>query len=1403
MRKTKKFLAIALAICLTAGNLPVSESKAASEVVATDSKVAEMNSETEELQVYKSNYFGSQLTETEEQVFYDALKAMYNAGEFKKGVVSWEVEVGDGAGMLPTDLLDRYMAGDASLLQMFQNASNAFMMDQNDLFYLDWTKLSVRIGKTSAGWSVHIGNGAYENLYLKGYDEAKIDQELSAMNAKIAEIKAGADSLTTREEKVEYVHDALIEQIEYVYRGTTDVPGDTPVGALVYGQAWCEGYARAFKAVMDEMGIPCLLIGGTGLPEAAQNGESLVSPDVEAHMWNYVNMNDGKWYAVDVTYDDPITQKEGDPIRKTCLLKGSNEFSARHVESGLFSQGGRNFQYPVISEGNIGESGNDKEGLNINVSYYDADGGAGWTSYTVMQPTYTIGDTKLIGNNIDGEGHYLYYKIKYIDSEGNDYTGWGDSWYRANQLFQETDDYTKSYCVSYANICTQVGYQFAIADREGQFTLPDDANILEVSDVIYFRDRYQDLREVKPSIIEREPSATGSMTAESTHVKYTYDMPLKLAEGYSEAALNVSTSLSGPNYRVENLTWKNTTRTGFDGRESDCCVVEFDFYPDTSYNYSGTVYTFELEGLVSIANESKPRSATIMWSSPSVNRLPCPYMPAPSQLLLSMHPSLLQTTYSPELFTDPLGNGLAGTNNYDLNLTLIASKPSNSEQEKMENALEDAGVVPTQNTSVFSLDLSLACLAMRTHVNSTLNEGKTKVCIAIPYPDGFDSREMEGVTFEAYHFRKDENGNYVPEKLICNATESGIWVIAESFSPFVVVAVDDENHDSEGKKMISAVTNSEMADVTVTTTPAAGKEETLIPQIMELKEGESCTYTFTPKAGYELEQVIWNGKEQEVTTNADGSYSVTYNWNELTEENNTLYVNFCASSVLEAEEASGFEVENPISFETGLPSNNVQELLPQATEEDSFSASEMELGKTVSAEMDNVTEVKLSAADLKLEAGVTSQLSITEGNAEQNEWTSSNEAVATVDQNGTVTAVAAGISYITVTNANGSAMCKVEVMEEEIIEVSKITLNHTEITMKIEDDPIELTATVEPNDATNKSLTWSNSDQKVAKLQDGKITALQPGTTTLTVTAPNGVSASCVVTVSPIPVESVSLNRETLTLEAGAAETLVAEVKPEEATDKTVSWSSDKTSVAIVDDNGMVTAVAPGTATITATAGDKTATCIVTVTGEVSDKLTVTVTNGKITNKSNSSEAEFDSREIARISTDVPEGQTFAYWKNTDTNAVVSYDKDYAFVVTESISLTAEFTTEATTEKEAFITLDSKGTIAATGSTSKLSYSGRSYIPEGWTVQERGIILTNKTVAESEITGMTASDDNPTVTLLAYVKLGANNNDQFVINVTNVKAGQTRTARAYMKCIDKDGVAHYVYSTNIVALTTK
>ena len=168
------------------------------------------------------------------------------------------------------------------------------------------------------------------------------------------------------------------------------------------------------------------------------------------------------------------------------------------------------------------------------------------------------------------------------------------------------------------------------------------------------------------------------------------------------------------------------------------------------------------------------------------------------------------------------------------------------------------------------------------------------------------------------------------------------------------------------------------------------------------------------------------------------------------------------------------------------------------------------------------------------------------------------------------------------------------------IPVTSVTLAPETLSIE-EGKTAGLTATISPANVTTQQHSWASENGKIAKaygetLNTAKVTAIGVGKTTITYTI-GGKEASCEVTVTPrtISVESITLNKPQLSLVKGATETLTATVLPTTATDKAVTWESSDTAVATVE-NGVVTAVAAGNATITAKAGEKTATCAVTVT---------------------------------------------------------------------------------------------------------------------------------------------------------------------------------------------------------------
>ena len=263
---------------------------------------------------------------------------------------------------------------------------------------------------------------------------------------------------------------------------------------------------------------------------------------------------------------------------------------------------------------------------------------------------------------------------------------------------------------------------------------------------------------------------------------------------------------------------------------------------------------------------------------------------------------------------------------------------------------------------------------------------------------------------------------------------------------------------------------------------------------------------------------------------------------------------------------------------------------------------------TVNKKVIAVTSVVLGNTELTLVEGEEEKLAVavTPENATDKSvvWESGNESVATVSQEGLVTAVGEGKATITVkTNDGGfSASCDVTV-KKKVIAVTGVKLSAASMTLR-EGDKGTLTATVEPANATNKNVEWWTSDLDVVSVSstsggsNGYVEARGAGKATVTVKTEDGeFSASCEITVEKkeVPVTGIALEQSSLLLPVGNTYTLRAHVQPSNATDQDIKWGSSNGGVATVDQTGKITAVAAGTVDILATLAGKFARCTVQV----------------------------------------------------------------------------------------------------------------------------------------------------------------------------------------------------------------
>lgn len=206
-------------------------------------------------------------------------------------------------------------------------------------------------------------------------------------------------------------------------------------------------------------------------------------------------------------------------------------------------------------------------------------------------------------------------------------------------------------------------------------------------------------------------------------------------------------------------------------------------------------------------------------------------------------------------------------------------------------------------------------------------------------------------------------------------------------------------------------------------------------------------------------------------------------------------------------------------------------------------------------------------------------------------YSTSNEKIVEVDENGVVTGIKAGTATISVESHNGVKVNTKITVDEKL--ANKISISGCKNV--VIGTPVTLTVDYEPDTATNK-VTWTSSNETIATVSGGKITGKTPGKAVITATTPNGKTAVCSITVSPTAVSSLKASVSSVTLDQNATKKVSVTFDPSSSSKYyTVTWKSSNAKIAKVDGEGNITGLTPGTATITASAGGKSAKITVTV----------------------------------------------------------------------------------------------------------------------------------------------------------------------------------------------------------------
>lgn len=849
------------------------------------------NNTAEDINSSKFHY--KQLSDEAKKI-YNVLYTMYTNNQLKTGTQNYDLVEN---GIFTEDQIKDYMSGDATIRTAMDAARYAFYADYPEIFYVNFSKLAIRATiDANKKYHAYLGSGRNANYYVDGFkDETEVENAVSEFNNIVDEIVQKANNINVEEnqnitiQKIKLVHNEIIKNTGYRLESDC-VPGNeefisTPYGALVKKEAVCEGYARAFKTVLDKLGINSILVQGTHQSE----GSAAVP-----HMWNYVEIEketnaraiEKVWYAVDCTLDDPFLRdttfdttnpdfvpgsdiKEGFENTRYCMA-GKETMNLEHVAlETVEAAGNYTFKYPELSYEDYGvDNVVNVDGLIVKFKQEGTE-----------TESYKAGDFYISYNGkgyakAREEGKYIL--MKYHEYRPGDEVwiegkwGYMDPEQYAPGAFNDNGDYL------YITVPNSEYVEFAVttlAPSEGLAGLTYQGNgsdfVAQSGKLYNPNGKYK----APPYIKAQEPASTQALTIGPTyHVDVTYDDNLVFAEGATEVGYRMESS---GNTGVEK---SEITNLKFDGKNR----ITFDLKFSEMYADDNASYSIFITGLVG-KNSGKVPNAVVFGARHEV--LCTCRMEMAKNWQLFARPTLLETEdLSMEGWKTKDGKPVS--EKLKSRMALVATRTTQTEKENMndliEGELQDKELISSETYNI-SLNVCRSVVVKTGH----------RVRLALGFPAGYGPEDA-GVTFKAYHFITDAQGNTTGvEEIPCVVTQYGLIVTCDSFSPFAVAVVENDGTEPQNKSVVVSATEGG-------TVLGANRED---GNIITLGEGNSASLTVKPDEGYKIESLTVCGNEVEIT-NKD-SMNITLNYNDIKDGNNIVDAKFVAEEVVAEEEKRG------------------------------------------------------------------------------------------------------------------------------------------------------------------------------------------------------------------------------------------------------------------------------------------------------------------------------------------------------------------------------------------------------------------------------------------------------------------------------------------------------------------
>ncbi len=824
-------------------------------------------------------YFYEQLNDAARKL-YDAMVMMADRGVFLSGD-DFSLSAN---GYVSQEQLKSFTENDQTLLNDFGAARDAFMNDYPDLFYIDFSYLTLKVTKSASGhYYGYLGKGRADSYFYRGFTKDNVASAVDTYENTLNNIVAQANQNgETAKEKAEYVHHYLVKHMIYRYEDeVTNGNARTAYDGLVYGEGVCEAYTRAYKAIMDRLGIPCVCVYGVYQVNDTQS---------EEHIWNEVQI-DGEWYAMDCTMDDPIIRdkpyQDSGSETDQYMLAGEVEMAAHHIQSGYMSGSGFCFEYPAIAVSSLRES-----------VYVDDDNGF---KYRIVEGYNNEDDfikTGLIQVSYEGknytenaeEGKYILVRtLTYEDAKKQDregevqyrYTDWGYMYLKAFEGL-EKDVETGAYyhddeLGDYINFCLPqiMQIQFAITDIPPNDS--SDEEIFEKGGLYYqgnpnlltirtgeIKNIYGDGYIAPPYPKKVTPSMSGMLYIGNTYnVSVTYDdklVPNGEPIGVELASSSADTGRSNDTGEI----YAKIEDVQFDGD----ATVTFKFTPSMMFADDYCFYDMKITGLLGDLSEQPPLNITFMAGFRCAAYA---YQAQGYDWNVFGQPQLLDTEFDTSGF-----EGYDEDGNYDRNmeiaeelthrLTLVTTSPSDVQANQMEDYLSD----DYKKIETYNIKLTL-CKAQIVKTGDGLR-------VSIGFPEGYSYSSLdEGITFEAYHYITDENGVMTGEveKIPITVTPYGLIILIKSFSPFAITAAESDGSEPLQKTLIVKASDGGYI------TDENGKVLEGSQGIISIAKGESVTLNIHADEGFYLSDLSYNDEKQDISYSQ--TIKKTFSYEDLTD----------------------------------------------------------------------------------------------------------------------------------------------------------------------------------------------------------------------------------------------------------------------------------------------------------------------------------------------------------------------------------------------------------------------------------------------------------------------------------------------------------------------------------------